>query len=241
MMSLCDELLDPIDAVIFDCDGTLTHIEGIDELARMNGVGPQVSEMTEQAMSVSGLNPELFQQRLNLVMPTAEQLTSLSQVYFQNCTPEVLHVIQSLQSLGKIIYIVSAGLNPAVSEFGKLLSLEPAHIYAVNMDFDANGHYRDFDHNSPLIHANGKRMIVSEISRRHRQTVYVGDGSNDYAVYDLVTRFVGYGGAFYREFLAQRCKYYITTPSMAPLLSLCLTAHERIQLCRSAAPAEREI
>ena len=32
----------PINAIVFDCDGTLSIIEGIDELARNNGVGDAV-------------------------------------------------------------------------------------------------------------------------------------------------------------------------------------------------------
>lgn len=226
MPSQYDELSVPIDAVIFDCDGTLTHIEGIDELARMNGVGRQVTELTAEAMGGSGLTPALFQKRLNLVVPGASQVTALGDIYFQHRTPDLLPVIQTLQELGKAVYIVSAGLSPAVIGFGRLLSIDPAHIFAVDIYFDDAGNYRDFDHHSPLIHADGKRSIVQQLSQRHPRTVYVGDGLNDYAVYDLVTRFVGYGGAFYRESIAQRCQYYLKAPSMAPLLPLCLTSEE---------------
>jgi hypothetical protein len=45
-----------------------------------------------------------------------------------------------------------------------------------------------------------------------------------------VTRFIGYGGAFFRENIAQACQYYIVASSMAPLIPLCLTAEEILQL-----------
>jgi phosphoserine phosphatase len=198
-------LTTPIDAVIFDCDGTLTHIEGIDELARMNGVDQQVTVLTAEAMGGSGLNPDLFQKRLSLVLPTAAQVRELGDLYFAHKTPGLLQVLQTLNALGKTIYIVSAGLTLTVAGFGNQLSVNPANIFAVDIYFDEAGNYRDFDRNSPLIHADGKRSIVQNLKQRHSQIAYVGDGLNDYAVYDLVTRFIGYGGAFYRESIANRC------------------------------------
>jgi phosphoserine phosphatase len=40
----------PFDAVIFDCDGTLSAVEGIDELAEKNAVGREVKALTQIAM-----------------------------------------------------------------------------------------------------------------------------------------------------------------------------------------------
>ena len=56
--------------------------------------------------------------------------------------------------------------------------------------------------------------------------MHVGDGLNDYITHDVVTRYVGYGGVFYRENLANLCQYYINTLSLSPLLPLSLTEHE---------------
>lgn len=221
-----DTLSIPVDAVVFDCDGTLSSIEGIDELARLNGVEGPVARLTAQAMGQSGINPELFHERLSLVSPTATQVDALGQTYLQHQTPGVASVLQALKFLHKKIYIVSAGLAPAVVGFGRLLEVEPADIFAVEIYFDAAGRYRDFDRHSPLIYSDGKRTIVQQLQKHHPRLVYVGDGLNDYAVHDLVTRFVGYGGAFYRENIAKHCQYYISTPSLEPLLPLCLTDEE---------------
>ena len=81
-------LLDPVDAIIFDCDGTLSFIEGIDELAKENGVGEPVMKITAEAMTHSGINPELYQRRLNLVLPTQQQVQTLGQAYFDRITPD---------------------------------------------------------------------------------------------------------------------------------------------------------
>lgn len=224
----------PVDAIVFDCDGTLSRIEGIDELALLNGVSEPVKQLTAIAMGQTGINPEIYHQRLALVKPTQQQVAALGQQYFEHKVAELLPVLKTLRGLGKIIYVVSAGLLPAVADFAKLLEIDAAQVFAVDITFDAVGNYVDFDRNSPLVHAFGKRKIVEQILQKHARLAYVGDGLNDYETADLVTRFIGYGGAFYRENLAQLCDYYITTAAMTPLLSLALTAEE-LQASLSAA------
>jgi phosphoserine phosphatase len=41
----------PFELIIFDCDSTLSTIEGIDELARWQGRTQQVAELTNRAMN----------------------------------------------------------------------------------------------------------------------------------------------------------------------------------------------
>lgn len=220
----------PIDAFVFDCDGTLSVLEGIDELARSNGVGAAVESLTENAMSKLGMSPELYQARLDLVKPSLNQVITAGQTYYDRQVPQVSGVIQLLSRLNKAIYIVSAGLYPSVQLFGELLQIPSKNIYAVNIEFDTDGKYRDFDRTSPLTISKGKRDIINELKKRHRNIVHIGDGLNDYVVYDLVTRFIGFGGVFYRENIAAACEYYIKAMSMAPLLPLTLTKDEYEQL-----------
>lgn len=226
MTTLNWQLQTPLDAIIFDCDGTLSAIEGIDELAKKNGAGKEVSSLTEDAMSKSGLNLSLYKKRLDLVRPTQEQVFSLGMEYYVHRIPDLEQVISVLRRLNKTIYVVSAGLSPSVTIFGGLLQIPAANIFAVNIQFDDQGHFLDFDHKSPLVTKEGKRLIVTQLKARHDQMAYLGDGMNDYAVYDLVTRFIGYGGSFYRENIAALCAYYIKTQPLAPLLPLVLTESE---------------
>lgn len=220
------QLQEPISAIMFDCDGTLSTIEGIDELASYNGVSDLVKSITAEAMGSSGLNPTLYQQRLNLVKPHQDQIIALGHEYFAQRTHDIDIIIQTLTRLNKSIYLISAGVNPAVKIFGELLNIPHDNIFAVDISFDSNGQYLDFDRTSPLVHNTGKREIVSKLKTRHEHMIYVGDGLNDVAVIDLVTRFIGYGGAFYRENIAALCEYYIQTSSLAPLLPLILTQQE---------------
>ncbi len=224
------QLQTPISAIVFDCDGTLSSIEGVNELARNKGVYDVIEAMTTEAMERSGLNPQLYQQRLQLIHPSEQQVHSLAQQYFAHRVEDVEAVISLLQRLNKMIYLVSAGVNPAVSLFGENLHIPPSHIYAVNLSFDAAGNYLDYDHQSPLIHNMGKRNIVAMLQSEHPDLVHIGDGLNDYVTHDIVTRFIGYGGVYYRKNMNERCQYYIKTFSLAPLLPLCLTQMESMQL-----------
>lgn len=219
--------LKPLDAIIFDCDGTLSHIEGIVELAQNNGVGEQVRELTEAAMGQVGMNPAIYQERLRLVMPTAEQVAHLGQTYYKNAAPDLVAVLQILQRLNKVIYIVSAGLYPSVVDFAQLLHIAPEAVFAVNISFDQRGHYLDFDRDSPLVHANGKELIVKQLRQKHREIMFVGDGLTDLVTRDHIARFVGYGGAFYRQNIADAAEFYISAPTMAPVLALSLTDEEK--------------
>src|SRR5437016_3271945 len=81
------QLQTPISAIIFDCDGTLSAIEGIDELAKNTGVSEAVQSLTAEAMGKSGLNPGLYQKRLDLTYPNREQVTALGYQYYAHKVP----------------------------------------------------------------------------------------------------------------------------------------------------------
>jgi phosphoserine phosphatase len=234
------QLKTPVSAIAFDCDGTLSALEGIDALAEQNGTSDNVKSLTEEAMGKSGLNAAIYQKRLSLVNPTQQQVTALGEQYFAQQVPDAHNVIRILKQLNKSIYLISAGLYPAVLHFGKSLDIPPPHIFAVDIQFDSNGHYLDFDHTSPLIKNEGKRTIINLIKKTHPHIIYVGDGLNDYAVFNLVERFIGYGGTTYRENIARLCPYYINLTSMAPLLPLALTADEHKQLPPEASALYRQ-
>lgn len=217
-------------AIIFDCDSTLSSIEGMDELAKENHVGQAVEALTLEAMSVSGINPELYQKRLELIRPNKKQVLTLGQHYFTHLIPDALQVIRLLQFLKKNIYMVSAGVNPAIAIFGELLQIPSKNIFAVDLEFDLEGNFKNYNKLSPLIHHDGKRLVVKKIKTHHSNIAYIGDGLNDLATQDIVTRFIGYGGVAYRHKIANQCQYYIHTASLAPLLPLTLTENEVTQL-----------
>lgn len=220
------QLDNPISAIVFDCDGTLSSIEGIDFLAKNNGVGEAVKTLTSEAMGKTGLNPDLYQQRLDLVFPRREQVYALGHQYYAHRVPDIIDVINLFKRLNKSVYLVSAGVNPAVKMFGEMLQIPAENVFAVDLRFDQQGNFLDFERSSPLVNNDGKRAIVQQLKSQHQNIVHIGDGLNDVVTLDLVTRFIGYGGVAYRQNIAELCKYYINTLSFAPLVPLTLTLDE---------------
>lgn len=216
----------PLDAILFDCDGTLSTIEGIDQLAELSQASEAVKELTETAMSKTGLTPDIYQKRLDLVLLSRQLIDVLGKQYCKNITPDTKDTIQLLKRLNKQIYIISAGLYPAIVILGELLQIPPHNIFAVNVEFDAEGKFISYEQDSPLTHNHGKKIIVTELLKKHSSMGYVGDGLNDIVVYDLVTRFIGYGGIYYRSNIEALCEYYIKTASMSAILPLLLTQAE---------------
>lgn len=220
------QCIHPIDAILFDCDGTLSQIEGIDELAKHHQVIDIVQRITRDAMGKSGMSPEVYAERLDLTKPNQQEVDALVDAYYEQITPDVLEVIEILQRLNKSVFIVSAGLFPSVAGFAKKLKIPKENIFAVNILFDEKGQYCNFDHTSPMVFKNGKQKIVSLIKNKYNTIAFIGDGLSDYEVCEDVTRFVGYGGVFYRENIAKLCQFYIKTLRLRALLPLLLTTYE---------------
>ncbi len=224
------QLTDPINAIIFDCDGTLSKIEGIDELATSHNTSHIVQELTQEAMGKTGMNVGIYNRRLELVNPTQERILALGENYIKNHSPDAKEVVEILKTLNKPVYIISAGIFQAVARFAKWLGIDEKNVYAVNLSFDNKGNYSGFDEASPLVTRNGKQIFVNRLSQHFPRLGYIGDGLNDYEVYHLVTRFIGYGGAYFRQNIAELCEFYIKNASLAATLPLLLTQDEYHQL-----------
>lgn len=215
-----------IKAVAFDCDCTLSFIEGIEKLGCENGVHERIVELTRYAMSEVGLSPDIYTERLELVRPNRAQVIALAQAYYAARTPKIVEVIEALHSLGKAVYVVSAGVNPAVKLFAAMLEVPVEHVYAVDLEFDELGEYVGYDVSAYPAQNSGKRIVADFIKAKHDTLAWVGDGMNDLVVKPDVERFIGYGGAAYREKVAASSNYYICCQSMAPVLALTLTSAE---------------
>ena len=113
------------DAVCFDCDSTLTNIEGIDELADRAGCGPEIAKLTEAAMS--GLVPleEVYAKRLEIVRPDRSALAWLAERYAEAMVSGAAETIATLKWHGKAVYVITGGLLQAVVEFTSSLGFAP--------------------------------------------------------------------------------------------------------------------
>ena len=67
-------ITNPVKLILFDCDSTLSAIEGIDELARVRGpqVFAEVEAMTNAAMEGKITVQDVFSRRLAIIRPPRE-------------------------------------------------------------------------------------------------------------------------------------------------------------------------
>jgi phosphoserine phosphatase len=231
------------DLVFFDCDSTLTRIEGIDELARLKGLFEGVQRLTAAAMEGEVHLASVYDQRLDLLRPTRADLRAVERLYRANETPDAHEVVAALQGLERQVFIVSGGLALAVAAFGESLGVPRGHIHAVDVafnrlagrwwdyDLDREGFNPDeqyLDHDAgPLTEAHGKADVVRRLREgQPGQALLVGDGVSDLMARPAVDLLVGYGGVVRRARVAAEADVFIECESLAPVLPLAVSPSE---------------
>jgi phosphoserine phosphatase len=233
--------------VFFDCDSTLTAIEGIDELAQLKSQFDHIADLTRRAMDGEIKLEEVFAARLDLLRPTRADLRRIAQAYRDTIVPDAKEVIAALRFAGCRVYIVSGGLLPAVQDFARSLSLPRQYVRAVPIEFDqlAGQWWRYNRHQyggnpderylafapTPLTETQGKRTIIAEISGAEKRTMLVGDGITDLEARDAVKLFVGFGGIVRRERVAAEADVFIEAYGLASIVPLALSK-EHIELLK---------
>src|SRR5215210_6885983 len=99
-------------SVVFDCDSTLSEIEGIDELAGARRV--EVERLTQAAMLGEIPLEAVYGRRLEIIRPTRAQIDALAQRYIEGLVPDAHSVVTALQAAGVVVRVMSGGLLPAV-------------------------------------------------------------------------------------------------------------------------------
>jgi phosphoserine phosphatase len=219
----------PFASVYFDCDSTLSAIEGIDEL--MAGLPAdtrrELVELTQRAMEGAIPLAQVYQQRLAAIAPRRDQLAEIGERYAQRMTPDADLVVAALQSLGKRVGVVSGGLLVPVLALSQKLGVDERDVHAVPLRFDAAGSYVDFDRTCPLWQNGGKVTLLRSLPAACRPLAFVGDGATDLETQGAgADLFVGFGGVAIRPVVKQRAETWFETPSLAPLLRIVLTADE---------------
>jgi phosphoserine phosphatase len=205
--------------VVFDCDSTLSSIEGIEELAREHRA--EVEALTEQAMQ--GIIPleQVYGRRLELVRPTRSRVEALGQHYIDTLVPDAADTVAALIHEGVEVRVISGGLKPAVLALCRTLGVDEQAVEAVDIYFDDDGAYAGFDASSPLAKSGGKRLVI-EGWQVSRPVLMVGDGATDQETQPVVDAFAAFTGVVFRAPVAAAADYVIREPSLAPVLPLAL-------------------
>jgi phosphoserine phosphatase len=219
-------------SVYFDCDSTLSAIEGIDEILASAGeaVRHEVAELTRRAMDGDIPLADVYERRLLLLRPSRQQLDAVAARYVARAVPDARAVVAALQGLGKTVGIVSGGLLPPVAHLAAWLGIDARDVYAVPVSFDASGAYVDFAREPPLWRNGGKIDVLAALPRDHHPLAFVGDGVTDLETQGHVARFVGYGGVVQRARVAAEAERFVASASLAGVLPHVTTEDERRRL-----------
>jgi phosphoserine phosphatase len=211
--------------VIFDCDSTLSAVEGIDELA-----GPyreQSQALTEAAMRGDLKLEEVYGRRLELIRPTRDRIEALGRLYVQRLVPDARETVRALQAEGIDVRIVSGGLLPAVREVARAVGVPDEHVAAVDVKFDESGEFAGWDTESPLARSQGKRAMLERWNGSFpRPVLMVGDGITDLEARPPADMFVAFAGVVAREPVLAQADAVIRERSLIPVLRIALGDEE---------------
>jgi phosphoserine phosphatase len=206
--------------LLFDCDSTLSAIEGIDELGRLRGpeVFKAVEDMTTQAMDGSTPMESIFAKRLDMIKPTLKELESIGQKYIQQVEPTAVDTIKKLKATGWTVMIVSGGFTQAIRPLAQYLGIE--RVEAVELRFNADGSYAGYVESCPTAQSKGKNVVVLKLRDEFKptQTILVGDGASDLEVKGDVDKMIGFGRYTVRTKVKAGADAFIT--SLDQLISL---------------------
>lgn len=232
-----DDSSPPYGTLIFDCDSTLTSIEGIDELAGARK--HEIAALTERAMAGELALEEVYGLRLELLRPTRAQIVELGARYAASALPHAGELVSALHALGKRVCIVSGGIRQAVLSLSRALGIDDEHVFAVDVFHHRDGSYAGFDEDSALARGSGKLEVVRGLARSDRRggVALIGDGATDLEGAPAARRFVAFGGVVRRALVFERAVVSCTTPDLAAVLPLLVSTDELESLAREPAHA----
>ena len=165
--------------VAMDMDSTLVAIESIDEIADMQGVKPQVAEITASTMRGEIDFAESLMRRTALLQGLNQ--AALYRVYTERLqfNPGAEKMLQRLQATGIRTLLVSGGFTFFTDKLKARLGLDYAAANTLEIvDGKLTGKVL-----GEIIGARGKadvlKRVRDELGLRREQVIAIGDGAND--------------------------------------------------------------
>jgi phosphoserine phosphatase len=219
--------------IVLDMDSTAIQIECIDEIAKLAGVGDEVSAVTERAMQ-----GELdFEQSLRMrvgKLHNADESILESVRSGLPLMPDLESLIKTLQGFGWKTAIASGGFTYFSDHLKQLLSLDHAQSNTLEIiDGKLTGQVL-----GDVVSAQTKADILCSLASQYgiemSNTVAVGDGANDLVMMDAA----GLGVAFHAkpkvEAAAQTSVRHCGLGGVLCILSASLVKNKK--LCWQAKP-----
>lgn len=210
----------PFNLIVFDCDSTLSAVEGIDELGRLRGpdVFAQVEAMTHDAMNGKISVESVFGERLRIIQPRAADVAAVGRHYIDTVEPTALATLAALRAAGWTPLILSGGFRNAIRPLADYLGI--ARVEAVDLFFDAAGNYSGFDQSYPTTRSGGKPEVIRALKAELRpaRVVMVGDGVSDLETQSEVDLFIGFGRYVAREKVRNQSRSFAFSLAEIPAL-----------------------
>ncbi len=204
------------DIVCFDCDSTLSKIEGIDELARRVGLGEELAKLTDAAMNGDVALEDIYGKRLDLIKPNRDALNWLAELYIAELVDGVAEVFAELAKHNKTIHIISGGLLPAILTLARILNVPVENVHAVDVYFAENGDYLGYEIDSPLAKNGGKAAIIKSLNSTN--LVMIGDGKTDLEAQQAGAKVIGFGGVVNRKLVREQADFFVADKNLTAVL-----------------------
>jgi phosphoserine phosphatase len=207
------------DVICFDCDSTLSKIEGIDELAKWAGVGDEMAKLTDLAMNGELPLEAVYAKRLETIQPDRASIEKLGDLYIQEMVDGVKEVFATLIGQGKVVHIISGGLRQAILPLASVLNVPEHHVHAVDIFFNADGSFSNFDETSPLARSGGKHEICKQLLSDKQSLVIIGDGKTDMEAKQPGVMVIGFGGVCDRAVVREMADRFVEDADLKAVLS----------------------
>ncbi|MEQ1559789.1 MAG: HAD-IB family phosphatase [Methyloglobulus sp.] len=208
------------DIICFDCDSTLSKIEGIDELARWAGVGEEMAQLTDTAMNGELPLEAVYGKRLETIQPDRANIAKLADLYIQEMVDGVKEVFATLLGQGKDVHIISGGLRQAILPLADVLGIPEHSVHAVDIYFNADGSYQSYDESHPLARSGGKAEICKQLLQGKYSLVMIGDGKTDMEAKQPGVTVIGFGGVCDRAVVRELADEFVEDADLTAVLPL---------------------
>ena len=216
------------EVICFDCDSTLSKIEGIDELAQWAGVGEEMAKLTDLAMNGDLPLEAVYAKRLETIRPDKASIEKLGALYISEIVDGAQEVFRTLLSQNKEVHIISGGLRQAIHPLAALLGLPASHVHAVDIHFNDDGSYLGFDANSSLARSGGKHDICKLLLSGKNSLVIIGDGKTDMEAKQPGVTVIGFGGVCDRAVVREMADKFVDAVDLKAVLSLLGVSKARV-------------
>ncbi len=206
--------------IVFDCDSTLSAIEGIDELARARGpeTFTEIEALTNAAMNGEVAIDEIFARRLDIIQPDLATCEHVGQLYIEHIEPTAIDTLEILRASGWSIIIVSGGFTQVIEPLATHLGID--RIEAVPLKFQDDGSYAGFDTSAPPTRNGGKPEIIAQLKAElsPERVIMVGDGISDLETQSEADMFIGFGRYAARERVVAEADHFVKSLDEIPAI-----------------------